>query len=802
MPYGAPPPFAQPPLQPKPPMGVNQQTRRPADQQTPSPYPVMPESWQFPQAHPQAPPVYPVPTPAPSGGTTEEERAAWLAANKRKAEAKWQYDMALRQQQQIKAPSAKQGKSTSTKSGSQSIKAGGMSGLSGLPSLSGPGLSAISTKTKKIPQYSEADSETRREVTTTSSMSAQKGKTSTTTGMSLDRFKPPASKGPPLSLRDEYLTRLLRGPRPPPPVQKCPPATRMTTALPCAKSGPSTSHSERSSQTINEHSSLSQLPSATTVSAGRPEGFRPAKPQAVKRSLPEGLTVQSRTSVGEQAEEGPAHKKRMPAPPTVSPPSPEVVKAFLGEEEFYNIRTVLINQQEEFMQQVWELHGLYRLQKRKMTISNHAHSKDGRALHLDHPPPARKAAVEQQERNTRKADPPPVKVVQPPASPVSIKPPSRDEIRVQSSTVGGPSGQGDNGSSAGHKETHKFSGIHASMPAPAGACQPPPYFPQPTYPPGLGWPGAVPVGSGTDGVSGSQSHETYMHALMQYYSTASNGKDATAPPQPGLPPHMQMPVHPFQMMGASAPGGPMAMGAYPVPPQQQQPSGDPQEPGGKPTLASAPFPPYHMYHANHPHGLPPGQPYPGFEAMLQSWYGPLYAGMPVPPKEASGSVPKDNSGSGNPSTSSPQDTDSPSAEKPDTPEDGSTDATGAAQPVKSREAKEVARDKTNSEVAPRKSSESGQPKKAQQHWWKSPTDVFGAAAISAVLKDDDTEVHGRHKYGMKGPAKLARKLLANHIKELDRELCLKDSPRSRSKATSKSKGSICSDGSASAPCDG
>lgn len=149
MPYGAPPPFAQPPLQPKPPMGVNQQTRRPADQQTPSPYPVMPESWQFPQAHPQAPPVYPVPTPAPSGGTTEEERAAWLAANKRKAEAKWQYDMALRQQQQIKAPSAKQGKSTSTKSGSQSIKAGGMSGLSGLPSLSGPGLSAISTKTKK-----------------------------------------------------------------------------------------------------------------------------------------------------------------------------------------------------------------------------------------------------------------------------------------------------------------------------------------------------------------------------------------------------------------------------------------------------------------------------------------------------------------------------------------------------------------------------------------------------------------------------------------------------------------------------
>jgi len=803
--YGPPAGYGQPQGQPgamPPPAASN---FPPGAWPSPSPYSVPHDAWQYAPQPGSMPPPYPGCPPAAAGDAaaaraSEEERLAWSAANKRKAEAKKQYDLALRQQHHagaLKMAGGKQaktdGKSTSGKSDSHhSFRTGKLSGLSGLPSLSGSGLFNMSMSKSKF-QFSEADSEAGVHSLAPGDLPrVLPSGTNDSTLSSLSKFKPPSATpkaGQPMTLRDEYLTRLLRGPGPRPPSQKkwpapptsaTPPTTTTAPAMqPKVKpSGPgSGSQSEPSSQANYPPTTMTTTEMTTTTTAHgggqaeapQPQGFRPAKPQARKRPLPPPTLLQEPGSTSKQ----PRHEAHHAGADTVSRVSAEGVKSMLGEEDFYRIRSLIINQQEDFMQQVWELHRVYRLQQHKKLMSRHEHSKDGRALRLDNPPASAKARAE--------------------ASPAAMPaPPSKPKARPLTVLTSSPK---PSGSPAGGSKprpapagkppppaapTSDKAG-YSGMPAPTGACQPPPYFPQP-YPVGAGWPGATPMGSATTDGSGGDgrapSHETYMHALMQYYSSASAGKDGAPGPQPGLPPHMQIPMHPFQMMSASAPGGPMAMGSGYPSAQPANGSGERSESGGHAAGAAPSHPPHHQM--PYGYGMPPGAGHhgppgyaphyaPGYEAMMASWYGPHYAMMAAAPKEASGSVPKDTSG-GNPSGSNPEDPSNPSGQKPDTPEDGSTDATGAtAAPKAPAEASQKAGGGDHAPAAgTRKPAHAGHGHgHGGHHWWKNPAEVFGSAVVNAVLVDGKAaagaQQHWERHKPMKGPAKLAHKM-AHHMR--------------------------------------
>uniref|UniRef100_A0A061RSI5 Uncharacterized protein n=1 Tax=Tetraselmis sp. GSL018 TaxID=582737 RepID=A0A061RSI5_9CHLO len=241
--------------------------------------------------------------PARSGREAEE---APDSDDQALAEAKRQYDAALLRHQQ------RQGADKAI-----SAKNGALSGLSNLPSLSGPVLSGTSSR-----QRERAGDDTASVVPN----AAGKPRVCDS-GDKLPTTQPPSKH------TDDYLLRLLKGPRK---GGACSPGQKLRTALPPR---PAASHlSGRSSQASLEHFPAPATPQRAQRGAN------------LAREVLQGGSAPSRPGIS--GYKAPADKGRRGRGLC----TPEQVKTVIGDQEFHGLRSLMMKQLEQFTDQVWELH--------------------------------------------------------------------------------------------------------------------------------------------------------------------------------------------------------------------------------------------------------------------------------------------------------------------------------------------------------------------------------------------------------------------------------------------------------------
>lgn len=191
----------------------------------------VPPSPGMPQAHPAGP------YGDPSKTDALQHQGQWAAAIKhsdkaKEAMAKQQYDLGLHKRHQ----DARKTMPVPTRSGSNQ---GGLLGITGLPTISGPGVSGLSSKSTKA-----------IEDTSPEGQGCKSGKKQPVADPSKSSSGSGDSNVPSTKYTDQYLLRLLRGPGPlPPSKSNSNGSSQRRTPAPNLSGGNSSSlHSSRSSQ--------------------------------------------------------------------------------------------------------------------------------------------------------------------------------------------------------------------------------------------------------------------------------------------------------------------------------------------------------------------------------------------------------------------------------------------------------------------------------------------------------------------------------------------------------------------------